>query len=355
MNTIISNGWFCVIGCALWAATAFIADLFLPLGIAGGLLYVPTLFFAAWFPSSRGIVAACIVVCVLIFAGFLLSPSDSPWIDLTNRLLTSLALVFFSILLLIRMHEVEEIKQHEETLKRDMAFRNEAAEKLRQSERLAAIGQMVTGLAHESRNALQLSQACLDILRIKMDDRVELHTLLNDIQKAQNQLHHLYEEVRLYAAPVKLVREPHDLRAILDEIWGRLVQLEKSRSLSLTHDITCSSSVCPVDAQAIGRVFRNILENSLNACNNPVRIQIKWQQTEWPGGRGLRISIRDNGPGLTPEARQRIFEPFFTTKSQGTGLGMAISRRIVEAHEGKIDVGPDDGPGAEILIALPMG
>lgn len=66
----------------------------------------------------------------------------------------------------------------------------------------------------------------------------------------------------------------------------------------------------------------------------------------------LRIAVRDNGPGLNQEQRERIFEPFYTTKTKGTGLGMAIAQRIVEAHDGKIVVGADRGTGTEILVTL---
>ena len=71
------------------------------------------------------------------------------------------------------------------------------------------------------------------------------------------------------------------------------------------------------------------------------------------GKLALSVAIRDNGPGLSPEEARRIFEPFFTTKSKGTGLGMAITRRIVEAHGGDISVGPDSQHGAEIILTLP--
>jgi two-component system, LuxR family, sensor kinase FixL len=69
----------------------------------------------------------------------------------------------------------------------------------------------------------------------------------------------------------------------------------------------------------------------------------------------VQVSIRDNGPGLNPEQRERIFQPFYTTKSRGSGLGMAITKRIVEAHGGRIAVGAADTPGTEILVTLPRG
>ena len=72
-----------------------------------------------------------------------------------------------------------------------------------------------------------------------------------------------------------------------------------------------------------------------------------------PERQPIQISVRDNGPGLNPEQQERIFEPFYTTKTKGTGLGMAIAQRIVEAHHGRIQVGDVSGPGAEILVTLP--
>ncbi|MCA9070878.1 MAG: ATP-binding protein, partial [Planctomycetaceae bacterium] len=105
------------------------------------------------------------------------------------------------------------------------------------------------------------------------------------------------------------------------------------------------------DQFGIKQVFRNILENSLAACDDPVKIDVDMLETQLFDRPGLKIVFRDNGPGLTPEARERIFEEFYTTKTHGTGLGMAICKRIVEAHDGLMATGP--GPGAEIRITLP--
>src|SRR6185437_1748152 len=110
---------------------------------------------------------------------------------------------------------------------------------------------------------------------------------------------------------------------------------------------------CLVDAFRLEQVFRNILENALAACSDPVAITVFCSAAPLDGQPALRIAVRDNGPGLGPEQRQRIFEPFFTTKTKGTGLGMAIAQRIVEAHSGLIVVGTDSVAGAEIQLLLP--
>ena len=110
---------------------------------------------------------------------------------------------------------------------------------------------------------------------------------------------------------------------------------------------------CKVDQFRLGQVFRNILENALAACPDPVEINVLCSRAEINGQPAVRIAFRDNGTGLNPEQEQRIFDPFFTTKTKGTGLGMAIAKRIVEAHGGHIAVGADVNRGAEILITLP--
>jgi signal transduction histidine kinase len=110
-----------------------------------------------------------------------------------------------------------------------------------------------------------------------------------------------------------------------------------------------------VDRTALGQALRNVLENSLHACADPVEVEVCWGTTTLEGQPALQAVLRDNGPGLTAEARQKIFDPFYTTKTQGTGLGMAMARRIVEAHGGRIAVGETLRAGAEIIISLPKG
>lgn len=228
-----------------------------------------------------------------------------------------------------------------------------ARETIVQSERLAAIGQMVTGLAHESRNALQRSQACLEMLALEVKDRPAALDLIARLQRAQDHLHHLYEEVRGFAAPIRLQCEPCDLRQILLDTWEHLSPARIGRDANLTlEDESCDLKCC-VDRTRIEQVFRNVLDNSLSACADPVRINARWTAVSLTAGDAVRTSLTDNGPGLTDVQRSRIFEPFFTTKTHGTGLGMAIADRIVAAHGGTISVGTPPHPGAEIVIDLP--
>jgi hypothetical protein len=234
----------------------------------------------------------------------------------------------------------------------DITSLKEAQQRALQAERLAAIGEMMTGLAHESGNALARSQACLEMLTFEVQDRPEALDLIDRIQKAQDHLRQLYEEVRGYATPLRLAIEPWDVSAVWRQAWDNLTLLREGKDVALHEETGGINLECPVDPFRLGQVFRNIFENSLAACAPPVRIDVLCTEARLEGKPALRIVVRDNGPGLNAEQARRIFEPFFTTKTKGTGLGMAIARRIIEAHGGQIAVGSGTGRGAEIVITL---
>ncbi len=235
----------------------------------------------------------------------------------------------------------------------DITTLKQAQEQALQSARLAAIGQMVTGLAHESGNALARSQACLEMLALEVEDRPEALDLIGRIQKAQDHLQHLYEEVRSYAAPLQLEREEWELPEIWRQAWENLALLRQGKRATLKEHTNGLDLHCVVDQFRLEQVFRNILENALAASQDPAEIQILCARAGIDGRPAVQIAFRDNGPGLGTEQRQRIFEPFYTTKTKGTGLGMAIAKRIVEAHGGQIVLGSGTDRGAEIVITLP--
>jgi PAS domain S-box-containing protein len=237
----------------------------------------------------------------------------------------------------------------------DITYLKQAQRRALQAERLAAIGQVVAGLAHESRNALQRSQACLEMLALADKDRPRSLDLITRIQKAQDDLHHLYEDVREYAAPLNLERRLCDLGEIWREVWTHLESARGGKDATL-HEVSRGVDLrCAADPFRLGQVFRNLLDNALAAGQAPVAIEIRAASAELDGQPALQIAVRDNGPGLEPEQRQNAFDPFYTTKAKGTGLGMAIAKRIVEAHGGRIAIGEADGPGAVFLVTLPRG
>jgi two-component system, LuxR family, sensor kinase FixL len=261
----------------------------------------------------------------------------------------------------------------------DVTEKRRSAERLLQAERLAAIGQTITGLAHESRNALQRINSCTEMLEFEVEGNEEAMQLIRRSQKAQDDLTRLFDEVRSFAAPITLERSSCEVDHVWREAWqlvqgdcrGRDAQLEETMLTDFRH--------ANVDRFRLVQVFRNLFENSLAACTDPVRIQVSCRCVPHESDRGaidrqhvgrlpeplpgatpvaasdrLEIRVRDNGPGLTPRARREVFEPFFTTKSKGTGLGMAIADRILDAHGGSIAVGDSSTSGAEFVLTLPI-
>jgi PAS domain S-box-containing protein len=235
---------------------------------------------------------------------------------------------------------------------RDITSRKRAEERARQAGRLAAIGETMAGLVHESRNALQRSKASLEMLSLEVEDRPEALKLVVRAQRAQDDLHRLYEEVRQWAAPLHLRREACNLRDLWKEVWCLVNQAHPARASRLEEEIACDVS-CNVDRFAMAQVFRNIFENALEVSPAGAPIKVRCWHNSNGHNQDISIAISDQGPGLTAEQQSRIFEPFFTTKTKGTGLGMAIVQRIVQSHGGTIVA--SSPRGAQIEITLPRG
>ncbi len=226
----------------------------------------------------------------------------------------------------------------------------EAQKRAIQSERLAAIGQTMTALAHESRNALQRIQASSDLLGLELEGNARASEDLQSIRRAATDLHRLLEEVRAFAAPIKLKLETVQLSSVWMRAWTHLKHLTDHRDVTLRDLSSEPELVAELDSLRIEQVFRNLFENSLAACADPVSIDMGCESLS--DGQ-LEITVSDNGPGLRPEQERKIFEDFYTTKDTGTGLGMAIVKRIVESHHGQIFVDKGYELGAKIVIRLP--
>ena len=228
--------------------------------------------------------------------------------------------------------------------------------KLVENERLAAIGQMVAGLAHESRNAFQRSHACLAELELDLQEMPESLQLIRKVQKALDDLHMLLEEVRNYSAPIILERRQFDMRALVSDTWQEILLAADAEKQDVEFSLSVDPRVpenCDFDRHRLTQVLRNLLENALYACAKPGKVSVEMAVSQTSDSHGkLVLHVRDNGNGIPAADRQKIFQPFYTTKTKGTGLGLAISERIVAAHGGTISA-EENAPGAHFVVELP--
>jgi len=234
----------------------------------------------------------------------------------------------------------------------DISELSDAQNRLVRSERLAAIGQTMTGLAHESRNAFQRSQAALETLALELNERPSAVKLVERIQRAHDHLLHLYEEVLQFARPVRLEIRATPLPNLIRQTWEHIRQASSVKPISLRVDETIVSELI-ADPFALEQVFRNLLENAIEASQPDGFISVACREV-WEGvDRCVRVSIRDYGSGMSADALSRAFEPFYTTRSRGTGLGLPISRRLIESHGGTLDLIQAD-PGIDAVITIPI-
>lgn len=231
-----------------------------------------------------------------------------------------------------------------------------AQAKLVATERLAAIGQMVAGLAHESRNVFQRSHACLAELTLDLQSMPESLRLVHRVQKALDDLHLLLEEVRSYSAPIILERRECNLESLVNETWQQIRDTGLAKAipeLKISASADFPKSVF-IDGHRFAQVIRNILENAMFACGEPGKVDVDLGLQKTAVRTSVAVSFSDDGDGVPEERHEEIFAPFFTTKTRGTGLGLAISRRIVEAHDGTISVTKSLAGGARFDLVIPL-
>ncbi len=251
----------------------------------------------------------------------------------------------------------QSLREARDELERRVAERTaelvRSQERALQAGRLAAIGQTVTALAHEGRNALQRAHANLSRLGWKLDGRPEELDLLGRARQALDDLQRLFDDIRNYAAPIHPDFQACDLGQVWRDAWAQVVAGRAGRDARLEEETGGLSLACEADPFRLGQVFTNLLANALEACPDPVRVVVSCRDARLGGRPAVTVCVRDNGPGFSDEQRRRAFEPFQTTKPTGTGLGMAIAKRVVEAHGGCIALAETTGRGAEVVITLP--
>jgi signal transduction histidine kinase len=218
------------------------------------------------------------------------------------------------------------------------------------AEHLATLGELAAGLAHEVRNPLAGIAGAVDILARDLPASTPSRAIVTEVQHEVRRIQGILNELLDYARPRPFDIRPADLNVTIDHTVQLARQHIASRPIEVRFDPAPIPSVAH-DPLQVQRLVLNLLLNAFQAVGDKDGlVTVDLQAADG----FAQIRVRDNGCGISPEQLRNIFRPFFTTKRQGTGLGLSLSRRIVEQHGGTIDVRSSPGKGTEFVVRLPL-
>lgn len=235
-------------------------------------------------------------------------------------------------------------------------------EEIIQSKRLNTLGEMASVVAHEIRNPLLRIRLWIDQLRRGFHVEDLEYGLLDNILKEINGINSLVTDILDYAKPIKLDKVRLDIITILEEALADFVEdiqqkgIEVQKQYKIAEAGSGRAFLLELDGVRIKQVFVNLIKNAIEAMEQGGYLNLKVEAKYLTGDalpQLIQISCRDTGCGMTRDTLKRVFDPFFTTKQKGSGLGMAIVKRLVELHQGKIEVNSQEGVGTEFTIFLP--
>jgi signal transduction histidine kinase len=246
-------------------------------------------------------------------------------------------------------------------------------EQERLKDRLAALGQMATSLAHDIRNPLAAIEVNCKLLDRRLHSDPTCRDLLAKITAEVKRLNSGVDSCLQYVRPVSVNPAPSELIPLLEEAMAVVEKRRGSAGIEIRRRFSGEIPPFLMDRQLLRQVFENIILNAFEAVGGAGRVTVEAERTDAPEAASIPyrpseprsdpwgevqhfavVRVSDTGPGISEEDRDRMFRPFFTTKKHGSGVGLAVAKKIVGSHRGMIEVTSAPGEGAEIVVHLPM-
>ena len=245
---------------------------------------------------------------------------------------------------------------------KDLTRVEQLEERERLRDRLAALGEMAAAIAHEVKNPLAGIEVMAGILKRQLPDSEDAQTILGDIIKEAKMANAIVIEVLDFVRPIRLQVEQIALSEVVDDAIATAESHAARGAVTVALTMPDDLPKLQGDTHQLRQLFTNLLVNAFEALGGAGDVRISAsalaEEESAPGvdhaGPMIQVTVSDSGPGIPSEVIDRIFSPFFTTKPQGSGLGLAIVRKIVDAHDGRIDVGPRPGGGTAFRVTLPV-
>ena len=241
---------------------------------------------------------------------------------------------------------------------KDLTRVEQLEERERLRDRLAALGEMAAGMAHELKNPLAGIEVMAGLLRRKVPDSPDAQSILTDIINEAKMANAIVQEVLDFVRPIRLQVEH---TAVVTAVQGAIhlagTKVPRGET-EVELDLPAGLPQIQADQHQLTQLFTNLVINAFEAMNGTGRVTISARpfriEDGAEGREAVRVEFCDNGPGMPADVADRIFNPFFTTKAQGSGLGLAIVRKIIDAHDGRIDLETTPGAGTTIRVTLPV-
>jgi two-component system, NtrC family, sensor histidine kinase HydH len=326
--------------------------------------YLPVITAAIYFGPVRTLLWTSLAS--LAYSSFLIPALED--YELTPEAATILAiriLFLFLAAILVNQFVVENRRQVEryqslsETLEETNRQLQRAEAEARRSERLAALGQLSAGLAHEIRNPLAVIKGSAEMLTQKLRGAAPLTSeLAGYISSEVNRLNALVSRFLDFARPLHVELRPLDISRVADRALESVAGALPNANVKVEREYATGLPEILADAQLCERVFVNIIQNAYQAMEGQAdgrarALRVSIARDISNGEPGVGVVIEDTGPGVPAELREQIFNPFFTSKKDGVGLGLSIVAKIVDDHRGSIRLESPPGRGARFRVFLP--
>jgi signal transduction histidine kinase len=238
---------------------------------------------------------------------------------------------------LVTLHDLESVEQIESELEL--------------SRRMASIGRLTSGVGHEVKNPINAIVVHLELLKNKLGQASA--PALRHLEIIDTEIHRLDRVVQTlvdFSRPVELQLREQDLRPVIQGVLALAAEDFSTRNVTLVSHLPATQLVVNIDADLLKQAVLNVIQNGAQAMEQGGKLEVVLEED----GNNAVLRVRDEGPGIPEEIREKIFNLYFTTKSEGSGIGLAMTYRILQFHHGSVEVKSEAGHGAEFLLRIPL-
>jgi signal transduction histidine kinase len=238
---------------------------------------------------------------------------------------------------LVTLHDLESVE--------------EIGSELELSRRMAAIGRLTSGVGHEVKNPINAIVVHLELLKTKLGDASA--PAVRHLEVIDAEIHRLDRVVQTlvdFSRPVELRLSEQDLRPVIDDVLALAAEELSTHKVTLVSRLPSKPLVANIDADLLKQAVLNVIQNGAQAMQQGGRLEVVLEDE----GKTAVLRVSDEGPGIPEEIREKIFDLYFTTKSGGSGIGLAMTYRILQFHHGSVEVESEVERGAEFLLRIPL-